>query len=40
MPKMRVLSGTEVITILGEFGFGPVTQRGSHLKLRRVFEDG
>ena len=40
MPKMRTLSRTEVITILGEFGFRPVSQRGSHLKLRRVLEDG
>ena len=40
MPKMRTLSGTEVVAIFGEFGFRPVSQRGSHLKLRRVLEDG
>jgi predicted RNA binding protein YcfA (HicA-like mRNA interferase family) len=40
MPKMRTLSGTEVTAILGEFGFRPVSQRGSHLKLRRVLDDG
>jgi predicted RNA binding protein YcfA (HicA-like mRNA interferase family) len=37
---MRTLSGPEVITIVGEFGFSPVSQRGSHLKLRRVLDDG
>jgi predicted RNA binding protein YcfA (HicA-like mRNA interferase family) len=40
MPNMRTLSGTEVIAILGEFGFRPVSQRGNHLKLRRVVDDG
>ena len=40
MAKMRTLSGTEVIAILGEFGFRPVSQRDSHLKLRRVLDDG
>lgn len=40
MPKMRTLSGTEAVAILGEFRFRPVSQRGSHLKLRRVLEDG
>ena len=40
MPKMRTLSGTEVIAILGEFGFRPVSQRGSHLKLRRIVDHG
>ena len=40
MPRMRTLSGTEVMAILGEFGFHPVSQRGSHLKLRRVVDLG
>lgn len=35
MPKLRRLSGKEVIGILGRFGFSAVTQRGSHVKLRR-----
>jgi len=39
MPKMRTLSATEVLAILGEFGFRPVSQRGSHLKLRRAIAD-
>lgn len=40
MAKMQTLSGTGVIAILGDFGFRPVSQRGSHLKLRRVLADG
>ena len=40
MPKIRQLSGTEVLAILNEFGFRPVSQRGSHQKLRRVLADG
>jgi len=40
MPKLRVLSGREVIKILSKFGFEVVSQRGSHVKLRRVLPDG
>ena len=40
MPKLRRLSGAEVIGILRQFGFAPLTQRGSHIKLRRVRTDG
>jgi predicted RNA binding protein YcfA (HicA-like mRNA interferase family) len=40
MPKMRVLSGREVLKILGEFGFQDFAQRGSHIKVRRVLPDG
>jgi hypothetical protein len=40
MPKLRRLSGSEVLAIRGEFDFGPVSQRGSHIKIRRVLEDG
>jgi predicted RNA binding protein YcfA (HicA-like mRNA interferase family) len=36
MPKIKVLSGTEIIKILGSFGFIIVNQRGSHVKLQRV----
>ena len=36
MPKLRVLSGREVLTILRGFGFQDLLQRGSHIKLRRV----
>ena len=40
MPKLRVLSGKEVIKILSKFGFEVVSQKGSHVKLRRVLSDG
>jgi len=36
MSKLRVLSGREVLKILGEFGFQEFSQRGSHIKLRRI----
>jgi len=40
MPKLRRLSGAEVIAILGRFGFIVRSQRGSHVKLRRELPDG
>jgi len=36
MPKLRRLSGTEVIHILEGFGFILHAQAGSHVKLRRI----
>jgi predicted RNA binding protein YcfA (HicA-like mRNA interferase family) len=36
MPKLRRLSGHEVVGILQQFGFVLVSQRGSHMKLKRV----
>ena len=35
MPRLRRLSGDEVVSILLRFGFHIHTQRGSHIKLRR-----
>ena len=40
MPRLRVLSGDEVIDILGKFGFQIHSHRGSHVKLRRTTTDG
>ncbi len=40
MPKLRVLSGSEVLSILREFGFQKSAQRGSHIKVRRILEGG
>lgn len=40
MPKLRVLSGREVLKVLREFGFQEFAQRGSHVKVRRVLEGG
>lgn len=39
MPKLKVLSGEEVIKIFEFFGFSVVGQKGSHIKLRRIVED-
>jgi predicted RNA binding protein YcfA (HicA-like mRNA interferase family) len=36
MPRLRRLSSTELISILEQFGFQVHSQRGSHIKLRRV----
>jgi predicted RNA binding protein YcfA (HicA-like mRNA interferase family) len=35
MPRLKRLSGAEVVDILGEFGFEVHSQKGSHVKLRR-----
>ena len=40
MPRMRRLSGDDVIAILGRFGFVVHSQRGSHVKLRRITSMG
>jgi predicted RNA binding protein YcfA (HicA-like mRNA interferase family) len=40
MPKLRRLSGPEVIKIFGHFGFSIVSQGGSHVKLRRLTDTG
>lgn len=39
MPRLRRLSGAEVVAILVGFGFTVHSQRGSHIKLRRVASD-
>ncbi|PSB19644.1 type II toxin-antitoxin system HicA family toxin [Phormidesmis priestleyi ULC007] len=40
MPKPKRLSGAEVIEILSQFGFTVYSQKGSHVKLRRVGMNG
>lgn len=35
-PKLRRLSGADVIAIFKTFGFEIQSQRGSHVKLRRL----
>jgi predicted RNA binding protein YcfA (HicA-like mRNA interferase family) len=40
LPRLRRLSGHDVVRILGTFGFATESQRGSHVKLRRVLPDG
>lgn len=40
MARLRTLSGREIAAIFGEFGFVQFSQRGSHIKLRRMVEKG
>ena len=40
MPKLRRLSGAEVVRILGHLSFTVYSQRGSHVKLRRFGPEG
>lgn len=40
MPKLKVLSGGEVVRILQQFGFTIAGQKGSHVKLRRITQSG
>jgi predicted RNA binding protein YcfA (HicA-like mRNA interferase family) len=35
MPKLRILSGQDVLQIFAKFGFEKVDQEGSHVKIRR-----
>lgn len=38
MPKLKRLSGSEIASILGAFGFYIKSQKGSHIKLRREID--
>ena len=40
MPKLKVLSGPEVIVIFKEFGFLVGGQKVSHIKLVKILADG
>jgi predicted RNA binding protein YcfA (HicA-like mRNA interferase family) len=40
MRKLRTLGGPDLLRIFAGFGFQPVSQRGSHVKLRRVLAGG
>ena len=40
MPRLKRLSGHEVIRILEQFGFAVHSQRGSHVKLSRTASPG
>lgn len=40
MPKIKQLSGKEVIKILQQFGFEIHHQKGSHVKMRRITAQG
>ncbi len=36
MPKLKVLSGDDLIKIFSKFGFFVAVQKGSHVKLKRI----
>jgi predicted RNA binding protein YcfA (HicA-like mRNA interferase family) len=40
MPKLKVLSGSEVVNIFISLGFVVASRKGSHLKLVRVTTGG
>ncbi len=40
MPRLKTLSGQDVVRVLAEFSFAIEAQRGSHVKLRRLLSDG
>jgi predicted RNA binding protein YcfA (HicA-like mRNA interferase family) len=40
MPRLRRLSGADVVSILRRFDFVLHSQRGSHAKLRRTLPEG
>jgi len=40
MPKLLTLSGKELLRIFAIFDFHPFSQRGSHIKLRRISPSG
>jgi predicted RNA binding protein YcfA (HicA-like mRNA interferase family) len=40
MAKLRALSGEDLLRIFSLFGFSTHSQRGSHVKLRRITSDG
>ena len=40
MPRLKRLSGNDVIAIMARFGFRRHSQKGSHVKLRRTLDSG
>jgi predicted RNA binding protein YcfA (HicA-like mRNA interferase family) len=40
MPRLRTLSGDELIRTFARFGFQEISERGSHGELRRVPTNG
>ena len=35
-PKLKLLPGADIVSILSTFGFETYSQRGSHIKLQRL----
>lgn len=40
MPKLKTLSGSDIIKIFAEFGFKVASQKGSHVKIQRSLSGG
>lgn len=40
MPRLKRLSGDDVVGLFAAWGFEIAAQRGSHVKLRRFLPDG
>lgn len=40
MPKLKVLSGKDIISIFTQFEFNMVARKGSHVKLKRILATG
>ena len=40
MPKIKVLSGHDIVKIFSAFDFDIESQKGSHVKLRRILDNG
>lgn len=40
MPKLKILSGEEIVDALKNFGFKVHNQKGSHIKLKRISKEG
>lgn len=36
MPKLKILSGKDLVAVFQKFGFEIVAQKGSHIKLLRI----
>jgi len=36
MPKLKTLSGEDIIDVFARFNFSVIGQKGSHVKLKRV----
>lgn len=37
MPKLRIISGKKLVKVFESFGFVIVKQKGSHIKMHRVY---
>jgi len=40
MPRLKVLSGKDVVKRFSRFGFTIASQKGSYVKLKRILPDG